>query len=906
MRLAAGSRLGAYEVVAQIGAGGMGEVYRAHDEHLKRDVAIKVLPSEFALDVDRLARFKREAQLLASLNHPNIAAIYGFDQVGDTQTLVLELVEGDTLTNRIARGPMPIDETLPIAKQIAEALEAAHEQGIIHRDLKPSNIKVRPDGSAKVLDFGLAKAVDPSPNATDVAQSPTITSPAMTRMGVILGTAAYMSPEQARGKTLDKRTDIWSFACVLYEMLTGRRAFGGDGISDTLVFILSKEPDWSALPSAAPAGIRRLLSRCLQKDPRRRLRDIGDARLEIERLLAGAPEDEAAPAIPPGPAHGRRERLVWAAASLALGAIVAGLATWVALRPAPGAAALKRFVIPVSGLGAVGSTALGRHVVTLSPDGRHLVFVANRRLYLRPLNRLEAVPMGGTEGNNPTHARDPFFSPDGEWIGFWHAGRLKKIPVGGGAPVTLCEADQPFGATWGEDGTILFGQGSRGIWQVPATGGGAPVQAIRVQEGEQAHGPQRLPGGGDWVLFTLRPANPASWDSARGVVQSTSTGERKVLIEGGTDVRYLPTGHLMYVLRGTVLAVPFDVARRAVLGGPVALVEGVMQVTGQTGAAQFSVSRDGTLAYLPATAGATAQRALVWVDRRGREELVGAPARVYVGVALSPDGTRVALGAQDEDNDIWIWNFARRTFTRFTFDPGAEGLPLWSPDGRRIVFFARGTAGSNLFWQTADAAGAPERLTASQNLQVPNSFSHGGDQLVLHETDAKTGTDLRLLSLEGDRRTEVLVQTTFNERNGEISPDGRWIAYDSNESGRTEVYVRPFPSVHAGRWQISTGGGVRPIWAPSSRELFYVAPGETASRMMTVPVQTATVFSHGSPEMLFEGRYFLASTNRTYAVASDGQRFLMVKEGDTSTDTAAQVVVVENWIEEVKRLVPVK
>jgi eukaryotic-like serine/threonine-protein kinase len=289
MRLAAGSRLGAYEVVAQIGAGGMGEVYRAHDEHLKRDVAIKVLPSEFALDVDRLARFKREAQLLASLNHPNIAAIYGFDQVGDTQTLVLELVEGDTLTNRIARGPMPIDETLPIAKQIAEALEAAHEQGIIHRDLKPSNIKVRPDGSAKVLDFGLAKAVDPSPNATDVAQSPTITSPAMTRMGVILGTAAYMSPEQARGKTLDKRTDIWSFACVLYEMLTGRRAFGGDGISDTLVFILSKEPDWSALPSAAPAGIRRLLSRCLQKDPRRRLRDIGDARLEIERLLAGAP-----------------------------------------------------------------------------------------------------------------------------------------------------------------------------------------------------------------------------------------------------------------------------------------------------------------------------------------------------------------------------------------------------------------------------------------------------------------------------------------------------------------------------------------------------------------------------------------------------------------------------------------
>jgi eukaryotic-like serine/threonine-protein kinase len=906
MSLGAGARLGSYEILSPLGAGGMGEVYRAHDEHLNRDVAIKVLPSVFALDADRLARFKREAQLLASLNHPNIAAIYGFDQVGDTQTLVLELVEGDTLTDRIARGPMPFDETLPIAKQIAEALEAAHEQGIIHRDLKPSNIMVRPDGSAKVLDFGLAKALDPSPNATDMSQSPTITSPAMTGMGVILGTAAYMSPEQARGKTLDKRTDIWAFACVLYEMLTGRRAFGGDEISDAQASILMKEPDWSALPSATPVGIRRLLSRCLQKDPRRRLRDIGDARWEIEFLLGGAPEDEAAPAIAAGPPRGRRERLVWAAAGLALGAIVAGVATRVAIRPASGPAPLKRFVIPVSGLGAVGSTALGRHVVTLSPNGRHLVFVANRRLYLRPLNRLEAAPIRGTEGDNPNHARDPFFSPDGEWIGFWHAGRLEKIPVDGGAPVTLCAAEQPFGATWGEDGTILFGQGPRGIWQVPATGGGAREQVIRVQEGEQAHGPQRLPGGGDWVLFTLRPANTASWDTARVVAQSTSTGERKVLIEGGTDARYLPTGHLIYVLRGTVLAVPFDVARRAVLGGPVALVEGVMQITGQTGAAQFSVSRDGTLVYLPATAAATALRALVWVDRRGREDLVGAPARVYVGVALSPDGTRVALGAQDEDNDIWIWSFARRTFTRLTFDPGIEGLPLWSPDGRRIVFYARGTGASNLFWQTADAAGAPERLTDSPNSQVPNSFSPGGDQLVFQETDAKTGTDLRLLSLGGERRTGVLLQTTFIERNGEISPDGRWIAYDSNESGRTEVYVRPFPSVHAGRWQISTGGGVRPIWAPSGRELFYVAPGETVSRMMTVPVQTASVFSHGNPEVLFDGRYFLASTNRTYAVAPDGQRFLMVKEGDTSTDTSAQVVVVENWIEELKRLVPVR
>ena len=789
MALASGTRLGPYAITAQIGEGGMGEVYRATDTKLKRDVAVKVLPSHVAADPERLARFQREAEVLASLNHPNIAAIYGLEEADQTKALVMELVEGPTLADRIAQGAIPVDEALPIAKQIAEALEAAHEQGIIHRDLKPANIKLRPDGVVKVLDFGLAKALEPTgAMSPGMSQAPTITTPAMTQAGMILGTAAYMSPEQARGKPVDRRADIWAFGAVLFEMLSGRRAFEDEDVSMTLSKVLQREPDFDVLPAVVPSHVRQTLRLCLRKPLKERVPDIGAVRLALEGAFETGGSQATESVAMTQPAVWRRPVPV-----ALLTAMVIGLAMWALMRPAQEPPVpVTRFPIPLAAGDAFFNAV---RVLALSPTGTHVAYTVLTGLVLRPLDQLETQPIPGTLG-----AVDPFFSPDGQQIGFWADGQLKRVSVSGGAPVAVAEAATTWGASWGADDMILYGQGEEGIWRVPGTGG-APERVIPVEDGEFAHGPQLLPGG-EWVLFTWRPAGVTSWDQAQIVVQSLATNERVVLIDGGRDARYLPTGHLVYGLNNVLLAVPFDPETRQVRGGAVPLVEDVAGIAvASAGVMQFSVAASGSLVYVSGAlslGGAGAQRTLVWVDRQGQEEPLGAPARAYNYPRLSPDGTRVALDLWDQEDDIWIWDLRRETLTRLTFEPGFNRFPVWARDSTRVVFSSG--APLNLHWKAADGTAAVERLTESASNQFGHSFSPDGESLVISETEGGTGQDVRVLSRAGDRGVETLVATQFEEWNGELSPDGRWLAYQSDQSGRYEVYVRPFPNVDGGQW----------------------------------------------------------------------------------------------------------
>ena len=623
MALEPGTILGPYSVIAKIGEGGMGEVYRATDTSLDRQVAIKVLPDAFASDAERLARFEREAKVLASLNHPNIGAIYGLEKSGDTRALVLELVEGPTLADRIKQGPIPVDEALPTAKQIAEALEAAHEQGIIHRDLKPANIKVKDDGTVKVLDFGLAKAFQPDASDPNMSQSPTISlTAAATQMGMVIGTAAYIAPEQAKGKVVDKRADVWAFGAVLYEMLTGQKPFVGDDVSDTLALVLKFEPAWDALPADTPPRIRQLIQTCLQKNPKQRVHDVADVRLVMEGVFettARASSDAvllAAWKRPVGTA-------VVALVSLAVG----GFAVWSLTRPA--LPRVVRFRIPLAADQAFSSP--GRRMVAISPDGSHIAYSANGSLWLRPVDQLEAVQVPGIGDR----ARGPFFTADGQSLGFWVAGQLKKVAVSGGAPVSLADLPtRPRGPSWGVDDMILYGQ-PEGIMRVPGAGG-TPELLISFGEGERIYGPQLLPGG-EWVLFTMSTGSDST-DEAQIVTQSVTTGERTVLINGGRDGRYLSTGHLVYLLNNVLFAVPFDVGARQVTGGPVPLVEGVSSSVASGGdrPAHFSVSANGSLVYVSGTAGGDGLVSLVWVDRNGDEERLPAPRRAYEYPRVSP------------------------------------------------------------------------------------------------------------------------------------------------------------------------------------------------------------------------------------------------------------------------------
>ncbi len=909
MALTPGTRLGVYDIVAPLGAGGMGEVYRARDAKLGRDVALKILPDTVAQDTDRIARFKREAQVLAALNHPHIAAIYGFDEAGTTQFLVLELVEGETLADRLKRGPIPVDETIVVARQIAEALEEAHEKGIIHRDLKPANVAFTAKDQVKVLDFGLAKlaAAPAGAAASSASMSPTLTTPAMTAMGMILGTAAYMSPEQAKGRDADKRSDLWAFGCVVFEMLTAKRAFEGEDITDTIAAIMRGEPDWKALPAETPANVRLLVELCLTKDRRQRAADIAVAQFLLgDRATlspASASSETAPPATVAAPARTGRPWTMAIASGVACTAL-AVLAAWLVLHQTPQKLQSMRFSIVPPATEPFNIQGFYRNLA-ISPDGTHVVYVAGSesQLMVRAIDQLEAVPLRGI-----TSAAFPFISPDGRWVGFAASagGELKKVSTTGGPPITLCRFPGTFrGASWGPDDTIVFATNdtSTGLFAV-SSGGGEPKVLTKpdTSHGELDHlFPFTLPGG-HAVLFTISASGGN--DNAQVAVLDLKTGQRKTLVRGGSDAVYVDTGHLVYASAGTLRAVRFDPSRLEVLSDPVPVLEQV--TTLGTGAADFRVSQNGTLVYVPGTLnGGGAARSLVWVNRQGREEPTNAPPRTYFMARLSPDGTRVALDIRDQESDIWIWDLGRQTLTRLTFDPRTDGFPVWTPDGKRIVFGSERAGAGNVYWQAADGTGTVERLVTSPNPQLPTSIAPDGKSLVVQDTNPKTLFDLMLLTLDGSRRIEPLVQTAFAENSGEISPDGHWLAYQSNESGRTEVYVRSFPKVDGGRWQISTGGGSRPAWSPTGRELFYL--GQNLA-MMAVAVLTAPTFSAGNPSKLFDGQWFAPPGTRPYDVSRDGQRFLMIKDAMSSGSTGASptITVVLNWFEELKARVPAK
>jgi serine/threonine protein kinase len=895
MSLAPGARLGAYDVISLIGVGGMGEVYRARDTKLDRDVAIKVLPDTFASDPDRLARFQREAKTLASLNHPHIGAIYGFEESNGIKALVLELVEGPTLADRIAQGPIPLDEALPIAKQTAEALEAAHEQGIIHRDLKPANIKLTPDGKVKVLDFGLAKAVDVSSVRSDVSASPTITSPAMTMGGVILGTAAYMSPEQAKGKALDKRSDIWAFGCVLYEMLTGRRTFPGEDVSETLAEILKSEPDWTTLPPTLPSALRLTLKRCLDKNVQQRIRDIGDVRL----ALTGAFDSDEKNTTD-NQTRNPRSRWVLPLTALAAGAVTAVVLVMV-LRTDTRPVVTSRYnLITAFGVGP-GGAGVGRHAVALAPDGSRVAYFSNEQWHLRAMNELESVAIEGTE-----NARELFFSPDGQSMVFYRQGELHRIGLTGGAPVSIGQTPNPLGASWPDHATILIGAGTNGISKIPAAGG-TPEQVIEMSGGESAHGPYLLPGG-EWVLFTLR-SRSGDWDAASIVAQSLATKERKVLVRGGRDARYIPTGHLVYGLNGTLYGTAFDLKSLTVRGNPVSLVKGVMDADVRTGALHYSVS-DGSLAYLVGTSGGVGN--LVWTRRNGdREELKLKPLS-YSHPRVSPDGTRIAVEVSSGTSfNIQLYDVTRNFMTPLTSD-GESRFPLWTPDGERVVYYST-RDGGGLYSALADGTGTPERWTRSTVVQVPYSWANSGKVLIFQQGRSEFRRGTRMVDLQSDVYTVTLgsgspMLLLKMAAQPALSPDGRWIAYASIEAEPgLQVYLRPFPNVTDRRWQISTDGGTSPLWSQNAKEIFFISRDGKA---MAMPVTSDSILRPGRSRVMFALPTFytggMSQSTRQWDITGDGERFLAVNPGagGTGDDGSGQIVLVLNWFEELKRLVP--
>jgi Tol biopolymer transport system component len=880
MPLQPGDKLGPYEILAPIGKGGMGEVYRAHDSRLNRDVAIKVLPAALAQDPERLARFEREAKVLASLNHPNIAQIYGVEESSGVRALVMELVPGEPLD-----GPLPLKTALDYAKQIAEALEAAHEKGITHRDLKPANIMVTPAGVVKVLDFGLAQLSRGREGVeSDPSNSPTLTiSP--TRAGMILGTAAYMSPEQARGKPVDKRADIWAFGVVLYEMLAGKRLFEGEAISDTLAQVLTKEPDWQQVP----AKVRRVLQRCLEKDPAKRLHDISGVALLLE---------EAPGTIAPS------RRLAWMAATIAsLIAVALGFGWWRTTRPIDHP--LIRLNVDL------GPDAMAGQFTTaaISPDGARLVFpiknpVGKQVLATRLLNETKPMLLSGTD-----NGRDPFFSPDSQWIGFFADGKMKKISIQGGAPVVLCDAADAHGAHWGEDGSIVTALNNVGVLsRVPAEGG--TPQPVRKLEGAAFdRWPQYLPGI-EAVLLTLSSSAFAFEDASIAAV-SLKSGQIKVLVRGGYFGRYLPTGgstgHLVYVHEGVLFAVPFDPARLELRGAAVPMLDD-LAADPNSGAGQFSFSGAGTFAYRSGKVSAQGWP-VSWLDNSGKTQpLITAPG-FYETPRFSPDGHQLAL-AQD-NRGVFVYDWERDTMSRLTFDIQRPIYPTWSPDGKHIAFSFSPDRGYSIGWIRADGAGEIQRLLESRNRVVPYSFFPDGRRLAYYELDPDSGYDLWTLALDLSdpdhpkvRKPELFLRTPSNELHPAVSPDGHWIAYMSYESGRNEeVYVRPFPGP-GGKWQITNAGGQLPVWSRNGRELFF----ESLDNRIMVTDYTATreSFVARKPRPWSDKQLQAVGGPLNYDLAPDGKRFAILPMPDAKTEEqgSVRVTFLLNFFDELRRRVP--
>jgi serine/threonine-protein kinase len=914
-----GEKFGPYVIAGKLGVGGMGEVYRARDTQLHRDVAIKVLLPAVADDPERLARFRREAQTLASLNHPGIAQIYGIEDSGSGPFLVMELVDGPTLADRIAAGPLPPDEALAISRQIADALEAAHERGVIHRDLKPANIKVRDDGTVKILDFGLAKALDPGGGnrepGTD-AHSPTITSPAMTQAGLILGTAAYMSPEQAKGRVVDKRTDVWAFGCVLFEMLTGRRAFAGEDVTDTIAAIVRGEPEWSALPADTPPQVRLLLRRCLEKDRKARIPDIGVARFLLNETIAASP----APALASQP-RSPRAPVVAAVMGLAIGAVATAL-MWQPWRPQSRRDAPVRFVFAPPLSQPLIMQGNDRDLA-IAPDGSFIVYRSGSSaqtqpsLSVRGVNELEPRPLPGT-----TNGRFPFISPDGRWVGFHAGAEIRKVAVAGGPTRLVTQVSGlPRGASWSDDGYIVFGT-PNGLQRVHADGG-EPVALTTVdpKKPEQHVLPHVLPGG-KWLVFTTYPGT--DYLSASLEVLEIATGQRRPLLPAGQDAAYVDSGHLVYGMarpreadsrfQASLRAVRFDPVRAEIVGDPVTLIEPVR--TGTSPMVNYSVSRRGDLAYVPGTGtfAPPAERTLTWVNRQGHETPIGAPPRSYAVVRLSPDATRLALDVRDQTMDIAIWDLRRQTLSPLSRHPAQDLSPLWTADGTRVIWTStRGGGNPNLYWQAADGIGDAERLTVNVNNQFPTSTTPDGGTLLVFGASGnnKNGMDLFTIALSDQaHKAEPLITAEGMDYGAEVSPDGRWLAYHSNISGEFQVYVRPFPNVQDGRLQISTAGGTRAAWSKNGRELFYL-DAEGLLTSVAISAAPGAMLSAGPPVKILNRKYYAGATLlgldlRGYDISADGQRFLMIKEPESPppvTETA-NVVLVLNWAEELKERLP--
>ena len=887
---------GHYQILEKLGQGGMGEVHRALDKNLGRHVAIKILPEEFSKDPERLARFEREAKLLAALNHPNIAAIHGIEGTEGRRFLVLELVEGETLKARLSKGPLAVAEALDTCRQIAEGLEAAHEKGIMHRDLKPGNIMLNPEGKVKILDFGLAKACTTETTNIDIANSPTITGQ-MTEPGVILGTAAYMSPEQARGRSVDKRADIWAFGCILYECLTGRRPFEGDTVSETLASILRAEPEWKALPVSLPWKVADLLRRCLQKNPHDRMHDMGDARIEIEE---GAKYPTHPAERVPSPLW--RRLLPWA-----ITAAVGATAVWIWIRSlSPTTKEIVRSTInlPASqrltgGPGAEddsgGFSRPARRAFCLSPDGENLVYSAVSEktimLYIRPLGQPEAKPIPGTEGGAM-----PFFSPDGKWIGFFAEIKLKKIALAGGPPVTLCDG-YPSGASWGSNGFIVFDNGQT-LSKVRQEGG-APEVLTTLQKGEQFHLlPEILPNGRA-VLYTSGPygscLNNADW---KIVALSLETGKRQVVVEEGADPRFLPTGHLLFAKKGTLMAVPFDPDRLELRGTPVPVSENVMQAlfsvwTDQSlASAQYAVSNSGILAFVPGGVYPEVKEALVWVDLNGAVQPLATPKQMYFCPRISPDGRQIAFTSFYKERNVWIIDIERGSARKLTFE-GVTFDVCWGPDSRSLTFDWSTGGPFNIYVKAVDANREASALFKSEQDSYPISWTSDGKLLAFGQQGG-----VWIFHSE-DRRMEQLTKTPQDALWLTLSPDGHWLAYGSRESGRTEIYVQAFAGLGA-KYILSTEGGFEPAWAPNGQQLYY----RQDDKMMVVDFRPEQGVFTAKPRELFEGQYDQDAPVRSYDIHPDGKRFLMRKLSDQPPQPVRQIQIVQNWLEELKRLVP--
>ena len=890
MPLALGTCLGTYQITAPIGAGGMGEVYRTRDTRLGRDVALKVLPEEFARDAERMARLRREAQVLASLNHPSIAAIYGFEDSSNVHALVMELVEGPTLAECIKAGAIPVDEALPLAKQICEAVEYAHERGIIHRDLKPANIKISRNDAVKILDFGLAKALEGDPASVDISSSPTISRMA-TQAGIILGTAAYMSPEQAKGKPVDRRADIWAFGCVLYEMLTGRKPFDGETVTDTLAAVIKSEPDWSQLPANTPQAIRSLLLRCLKKDPRQRLQSIGDARIAIDETLSGA-LDTGAIAAQPDTRTKIRERITWA--GMALFAIAAMLfAVGYFLRaPQSAPAIVSQIEPPASTNFALAGRSAGPPAI--SPNGRRLAFSAiasdgKQRLWVRPLDSATAQPLEGTDG-----ATFPFWSPDGHYLGFFANGKLNRIDASGGPPLAIADAPNGRGGAWNGNGTILFAPNvNTPVYRISASGG-TPQPVTKTSAGAGGIGdrwPQFLPDGKHFLFYAHGnvPQNDATYAA------SLDGSEPKLLAPGDSNAAYAPPGYLLFIRQGTLMAQRFDAGSLRLSGEAIPLAERA-EVNGIVWRGIFTVSENGILAYEAggATFGATR---ILWYDRNGKQAAETGTPGIFDTPTISSDGDKLAitmLNPSAGQNDIWVYDLARGIPTRLTFSHGSVNQePVWSPDGKTIAFSSNRSGEYHLYEKAADGTGSTTPLVVDDAVETIASWSADGRYLIFDHFASQPGShsEIWAMPLFGERKAFPVVQDKqFYAGEGVLSPDGKWLAYTSNESGQLEIYIVPF--LHgSGKREVSTAGGSYPRWRRDGRELFYLSPD---NKIMSAEIaEQGASLTIDKVQTLFQVNPAGGLGGWEYDVSADGKKFVVVSQG--AQQASAPLTLVTNW-----------